>query len=266
MHIITADEAATLVHSGDTVVIGGSGAGHAVPEALMAALGRRFAASGQPRGITALHPVGLGDAKTRGAGHFAQAGMLKRVVSGTYVDSPGISKMALEDAFEAYTLPQGVLSQLMREMAAGRPGLVTKTGLHTFVDPRRGGGRQSKRATDDLVELVTLAGEEWLFFLRLTTADEDGNVSMEQEAVYGEMLAMAQATRNQGGVVIAQVKRLASRGTLPAKSVKVPGMLVDFVVVDPAQAQTYFTDYSPSYAGELKVPLTDIPALALTER
>jgi propionate CoA-transferase len=275
MHIITADEAAALVRSGDTVVIGGSGAGHAVPEALMAALGRRFAASGSPRGITALHPVGLGDAKTLGAGHFAQAGMLKRVVSGTYVDSPGISKMALEDAFEAYTLPQGVLSQLMREMAAGRPGLVTKTGLHTFVDPRRGGGRQSSRATDDLVELVTLAGEEWLFFprfkvdvafLRGTTADEDGNVSMEQEAVYGEMLAMAQATHNQGGVVIVQVKRLASRGTVPAKQVKIPGMVVDFVVVEPAQRQTYFTDYSPSYAGELKVPLTDIPALALGER
>jgi propionate CoA-transferase len=201
--------------------------------------------------------------------------MLKRVVSGTYVDSPGISKMALEDAFEAYTLPQGVLSQLMREMAAGRPGLVTRTGLHTFVDPRRGGGRQSKRATEDLVDLVTLAGEEWLFFprfkvdvafLRGTTADEDGNVSMEQEAVYGEMLAMAQAVHNQGGVVIVQVKRLASRGTVAAKQVKIPGMLVDFVVVEPAQRQTYFTDYSPAYAGELKVPLTDIPALALGER
>jgi propionate CoA-transferase len=275
MHIITADEAATLVRSGDTVVIGGSGAGHAVPETLMAALGRRFAQSGEPRGLTSLHPVGLGDAKTRGAGHFAQPGMLKRVISGTYVDSPGISKLALDDAIEAYTLPQGVLSQLMREMAAGRPGLVTRTGLHTFVDPRRGGGRQSKRARDDLVELVTLAGEEWLFFprfrvdvafLRGTTADEDGNVSMEEEAVFGEMLAMAQAARNQGGVVIVQVKRLASRGTLPAKTVKIPGMLVDFVVVDPAQTQTYFTDYSPAYAGELKVPLTDIPALELTER
>ena len=126
------------------------------------------------------------------------------MIAGTYVDSPGISQLALDDAIEAYTLPQGVLSQLMREMAAGRPGLVTRTGLHTFVDPCRGGGRQSARATDDLVELVTLAGEEWLFFPRLavdvaflrgTTADEDGNVSMEQEAVYGEMLAMAQATR-----------------------------------------------------------------------
>jgi propionate CoA-transferase len=275
MQVISADEAAALVRDGDTVLVGGSGGGHAVPEALMAALGRRFRDSGHPRGITSLHPVGLGDRGQRGAGHFAQDGMLKRVVCGTFVDSPPISDMAAADRIEAYTLPQGALSQLMREMAAGRPGLFTKTGLHTLVDPRHGGGRQSKRAAEDLVELVTLKGEEWLFFkpmppdvalLRGTTADQDGNVTMEQEAIFGEMLSMAQAARRAGGVVIVQVKRLAERGALPAKQVKIPGLFVDFVVLDPGQRQTYVTEYSPSYAGETREPLDTFPPFPLDPR
>lgn len=275
MQVISAEEAARLVRDGDTVLVGGSGGGHAVPETLMAALGKRFRDTGRPRQITSLHPVGLGDRATRGAGHFAQDGMLKRIVCGTFVDSPPISDMAAANKIEAYTLPQGALSQLMREMAGGRPGLFTKTGLHTLVDPRHGGARQSSRATEDLVELVTLKGEEWLFikpfaldvaFLRGTTADEDGNITMEQEAVFGEMLSMAQATRRAGGAVIVQVKRLANRGTLPGKQVKIPGMLVDFVVVDPSQRQTYVTDYSPSYAGELREPLSSFEPLPLDPR
>ncbi|MCC7047728.1 MAG: 3-oxoacid CoA-transferase [Alphaproteobacteria bacterium] len=275
MRVISAEAAVGLVRDNDTVLIGGSGGGHAVPEMLMAALGKRFRDSGHPRQITSLHPVGLGDRATRGAGHFAQDGMLKRIVCGTFVDSPPVSDMAAADKIEAYTLPQGALSQLMREMAAGRPGLFTKTGLHTLVDPRHGGAKQSKRTTEDLVELVTLKDEEWLFikpmppdvaFLRGTTADEDGNVTMEQEAIYGEMLSMAQATRRAGGVVIVQVKRLANRGTLPAKQVKIPGMLVDFVVVDPAQRQTYVTEYSAAYAGELREPLSSFQPLPLDAR
>jgi len=275
MRVISAAEAAALVGDGDTVLVGGSGGGHAVPEALMAALGERFRETGHPRAITSLHPVGLGDRGRRGAAHFAQDGMLKRVVCGTFVDSPPISDLAAADAIEAYTLPQGALSQLMREMAAGRPGLFTKTGLHTIVDPRHGGGRQSRRASEDLVELVALKGEEWLFFkpmppdvafLRGTTADEDGNVTMEQEAIFGEMLSMAQATRRAGGAVIVQVKRLAARGTLNAKQVKIPGLFVDFVVLDPAQRQTYVTEYSPSYAGETREPLSAFPPFPLDPR
>ena len=273
MRRVTADEAVQVVRSGDTILIGGSGGGHAVPEALMAAVERRFLAEGEPRNITAIHPVGLGDGKTLGAGHFAHEGLLKRCVAGTFVNSPKISDLAIADKIEGYTLPQGAMSQLTREMAAGRAGLLTKTGLHTFVDPRHGGGRQSKCAKEDLVELVQFRGEDYLFykpyhidvcFIRGTTADEDGNMTMEEEAIFGEMLSQAQATRRCGGVVIAQVKRMAKRGTLPAKHVKIPGILVDYVVVEPEQRQTYETYYSPAYAGELKIPLTDIPVCRST--
>ncbi len=275
MRRVTADEAVKVIRSGDTVLVGGSGGGHAVPEALMAALERRFLVAGEPRGITSLHPVGLGDDKTLGAGHFAHEGLLKRIVCSTFVNSPRISELALADKIEGYTLPQGALSQLMREMAAGRAGLITETGLHTFVDPRLGGGRQSARASEDVVELIAVKGREHLFYkpyhvdvalLRGTTADEDGNVTMEQEAVFGEMLSEAQATRRCGGLVIVQVKRLAKRGTLRAKEVKIPGILVDLVVVVPDQRQTYLTDYSPAYAGELRIPLSDIAVLPLDAR
>lgn len=275
MRRVTSDEAVRVIRSGDTLLVGGSGGGHAVPEALLAALERRFLHEREPRGITAVHPVGLGDSGNLGANHFAPEGLLRRSVAGTFVNSPKLSDLAIADKIEAYTLPQGALSQLMREMAAGRPGLLTKTGLHTFVDPRHGGGRQSLCAEEDLVEHVQFRGEEYLFykpfqinvcFLRGTTADEDGNVTMEQEAVFLEMLSEAQATKRCGGIVIVQVKRIATRGTLPAKQVKIPGILVDLVVVEPDQRQTYATDYSPSYAGELRIPLSDIPVLPLDPR
>jgi propionate CoA-transferase len=271
MRRATAEEAAALVRDGDTLLIGGSGGGHAVPDALLAALGRRFRESGAPRAITALHPVGVGDGQHRGLGHLAQKGLLKRNVAGSYVNSPPVAAMAFRDEIEAWSLPQGALSQLMREMAAGRSGLLTKTGLHTFVDPRHGGGAQSPSAKEPLVELVDFRGEEFLFFkpfhvdvafLRGTTADEDGNVSMEKEAVTLEMLSEAQATKRCGGIVVVQVERIARAGSIHPKMVKIPGILVDLVVVDPGQWQTYETFYSPAYSGEFRIPLGDIPRLA----
>lgn len=275
MKVISADEAAWLIADRDTIVVGGSAGGHAVPEAILEALERRFLAERAPRDITAVHPVGLGDGVSRGANHFAHDGFLKRIVCGTFVNSPLISDMAIEDKIEGYTMPQGVLSQLMREIASGRPGLITKTGLHTFVDPRQSGGRQSRCAPQDLVENITFKGEEYLFFrsfhidvciLRGTTADEDGNITMEQEPVFLDNLAEAQAAKRCGGRVIVQVKQLARRGSLPPKNVKVPGILVDYVVVEPEQWQTFATKYSPSFAGEFRTPSNDIPKLALTER
>jgi propionate CoA-transferase len=271
MRQITPEQAAAVLRDGDTLLIGGSGGGHAVPDVLLEAVGNRFRATGAPRGITAVHPVGLGDGQTRGAGHLAQDGLLKRVVSGTFVNSPGIARLALDEKIEAYTLPQGAMSQLMREMAAGRAGLLTKVGLRTFVDPRIGGGRQSRRATEDLIEVVTLLGEEYLFykpydvdvaFIRGSAIDEAGNLSMEHEAVTLEMLSIAQAARRQGGIVIAQAKRLVPRGTLHPKMVKVPGILVDAFVIVPDQWQTYETQDSPAYSGHRRVAFDEVPRLA----
>ena len=275
MEKITADEAAHLLEDGDTILISGSGGGHAVPEALLAAVERRFLAEGKPLGLTSVSVVGVGDRADLGASHLAHEGLLKRAITSALVDSPGLVRLAAADKIEAYTLPQGVLSQLMRDMAAGRPGLLTKTGLHTFVDPRQQGARQSPRTPPDFVEVVNLVGEEWLFFkpvpvsvafLRGTTADEDGNITMEEEAVLGEMLAMAQATRRACGIVIVQVKRMARRGALPGKEVKIPGILVDFVVVDAEQRQTYATYYDPSYSGELRIPDGHIKSLPFGPR
>src|SRR5213075_1130616 len=275
MERITADEAARLVQDGDAILISGSGGGHSVPEALLAAVERRFLAEGKPRGLTSVSIVGVGDRAALGATHLAHEGLLKRAITSALVDSPGLVQLAAEDKIEAYTLPQGVLSQLMRDMAAGRPGLLTKTGLNTFVDPRQQGARQSPCTPPDFVEVIELAGEEWLLFkpvpvtvafLRGTTADEDGNVTMEEEAVLGEMLAMAQATRRAGGIVIVQVKRMARRGALPGKEVKIPGILVDFVVVDAEQRQTYATYYDPSYSGELRIPDGHIKSLPFGPR
>lgn len=275
MEKITADEAAQLINDGDAILISGSGGGHSVPEALLAAVERRFIAERKPKHITAVSVVGIGDRMELGATHLAHEGLLKRAITSALVDSPGLVRLAAENKIEAYTLPQGVLSQLMRDMAAGRPGLLSKTGLDTFVDPRQQGARQSPCTPPDFVEVVQIAGEEWLLFkpvpvnvafLRGTTVDEDGNVTMEEEAVLGEMLAMAQATRRAGGIVIVQVKRMARRNTLPAKEVKIPGIFVDFVVVDPEQRQTYATYYDPSYSGELRVPLENIKPLPFGPR
>jgi propionate CoA-transferase len=275
MKVVSASAAASLVQNGDAVLISGSGGGHGVPEAVLTAIELRFLETGAPRDLCLIHAVGIGDRKLKGAARFRHPGMLKRSITGALVDSPPLVELARDDRIESYTLPQGVIAQLTREIAAGRPGLITRTGLHTFVDPRQLGGRQSKSAKDDLVELITIGGEEWLRFkpypldvvlLRGSTADEDGNVTMEQEAISGEVLSSAQAGRRLGAAVIVQVKRLARRSSLPARAVKIPGILVDYVVVDPEQSQTYTTAYSPAYAGELRVPLEAMAQLPFGER
>jgi propionate CoA-transferase len=275
MDVISASRAARLIADGASVVVSGSGGGHAVPEAVLAAVGERYLAEGTPADLCLVHVVGIGDRMAKGAAHFAHEGMVRRSITSALIDSPVFIDLALLDKIESYTLPQGVLSQMMREIAAGRPGVITKTGLHTFVDPRQLGGRQSPSAVDDLVELMEIDGEEWLRFkpfpvdvaiLRGTTADEDGNVTMEEEAIPGEMLSTAQAARRSGGIVIVQVKRMAKRGTLPPKAVKIPGILVDYVVVDSEQRQTYACHYDPSYAGELRVPLAGVAPLPFSER
>jgi propionate CoA-transferase len=260
---ISARAAAGLIETGDSVLVGGSGGGHAVPETVIEALAERFRGEGAPRDLTLVSVVSIGDWEATGFNLLAEPGLAKRVVSGGFNNCPRFAELALADQIEAYTLPQGALSQLCRDMAAGRPGLLTRTGLHTFVDPRHGGGRQSARAGEDLVELVEIRGEEYLLYrsfpvdaaiIRGTTADERGNISMEDEAFFGEMFSMAAAAHLHGGIVIAQVKQVAGAGTLPGKTVKVPGAVVDYVVVEPEQRQTYGTAFSPAYAGRIRLP------------
>ena len=275
MIVLSVRQAVELVKDGQTFVVGGSGAGHALPQRFIDELETVFKETGHPRDLTSVRVVGTGDFADRGFSQLALAGMHKRTIGSNIGNEPRLGAMVENNELEAYSFPQGVLSQLMREIAAGRPGLVTHVGLGTFVDPRQTGGKQNSRTTDDLVEVVTLRGSEWLLFhafpidvavIRGTTADEDGNITMEGEAIQGEMLDMAMAARNSGGIVIAQVRQLARRGSLPQRDVKVPAALVDYVYLDPDQWQTYITQDSPFYAGKLRRPVTDEPALPLDVR
>lgn len=273
--VLTADEAVARIGDGAAVFFSGSGGGHLVPEAVIDALAARFKDTGAPRGITLCSIVSLGDWETTGFSKLALPGLAKRVISAGFNNCPAIATLANAGEIEAYTLPQGVLSQLTREMAAGRPGLLTPIGLGTFVDPRQTGGKQSTVTTEDLVRLIQIDGEEFLLYrslpidvavIRATTADEAGNLTVEDEAIFGEILPMAVAARRNGGLVIAQVKRTARAGTLPAKSVKVPGVLVDHIVVVPDQRQTYQTLYRAGYAGAVREPDSDLQPLPLDIR
>jgi propionate CoA-transferase len=272
---LTAEEAVALIGDGAHLTIEGSGGGLLEPNALLAALGRRFHETQAPRELTVSHTTGIGDREGGGMDLLAQPGLIRRVLAGNWGMAPEMSRLALAGAFEAYNFPQGVMAQLYREIAAGRPGLVTHVGIGTFCDPRLEGGRLNDRTTQDLVEVVELAGSEWLFypafpidvcFIRATTADHQGNLTFEQEAARLESLAIAQATHNLGGIVIAQVKHHAAGGTLDPRDVVVPGMLVDAVVVTPAQKQLVTHEYNPGFAGATRVALSSLPEFALDQR
>ncbi len=265
MRLMSAADAVREVPDGATVIIGGSGAGHALPQRFIDTLADVYSSEGHPRDLTTVRVVGIGDFADRGFSQLALPGLQRRTIGSNIGNEPRLGELVERGEVEAYSFPQGVLSQLCREIAAGRPGLVTAVGLDTYVDPRHTGGKQGS-ATEDLVEVIELAGQEWLFFrafpidvavIRGSTIDEDGNLTMEDEAVKGEMLAMAMAARTSGGIVIAQAKRLAASGSLPARSVVVPGALVDVAYLDPDQPQTYATEYSPYYAGALRRPAGD---------
>ncbi|MBM3486392.1 MAG: acyl CoA:acetate/3-ketoacid CoA transferase [Alphaproteobacteria bacterium] len=274
MRIISPDAAAALIEDGWTVSTSGIGmAGY--PEAIAAALERRFVAERRPRDLTLAWGSAQGDRADRGPNHFAHDGLIKRIICGHMGAARKIGIMCFENKIETYIWPQGIMTQVYRAIAGGRPGVLSAIGLHTFIDPRYEGGRCNARTTEELVEIVALKGREWMFYpafpihcalVRGTTADGDGNISVEHEMCFDDFLAIAQAARNSGGIVIAQVKRLSATGSLDPRLVRIPGILVDYVVVaEPVEHwQTTIDEYNPAYTGEIREPPHVFTPLPLT--
>ena len=262
--VITAADAAALIKNGDTVTTSGFVAS-AIPEALDRAVEERFLATGEPRDITYVYCGSQGNKDGRGAEHFAHEGLLKRYIAGHWATVPALQKMALENKMEAYNVSQGALCHLFRDIAAHRPGCFTKVGLGTFIDPRNGGGKVNDVTKEDIIELVNIKGQDYLFYpafpinvalIRGTYADESGNISFEKEVSPLEGTSVCQAVKNSGGIVVVQVEKLVKAGTLDPRLVKVPGIYVDYVVVaDPKDhQQTLDCDYDPALSGEMRNP------------
>lgn len=274
--IVTAEQAIGLIHDGDTLVCSGFGV-VGVPDELLLALQQRFEASQSPRDLTLIFGGGPGDGKEQGINRIAIDGLIQRAIGGHWGLVPKLGAMAMENRIEAWNLPLGVISHLYRDIAAGLPGNVSRVGLGTFVDPRLQGGKVNARTTEDLVSVIELAGQELLFyrvpkpqvaFIRASISDPDGNLSIEREALAQDTLAIATAVKNSGGIVIAQVEYLCERASLPARQVKVPGILVDCVVQARPEyhMQTYGTGYHPALSGQMRVPLDALPPMPFDER
>ena len=283
--IVTAREAVRLIRTGDTVAISGFG-GIGFAEEVIHELGEIYKANdqelasfGKPSDLTLLFTVGQGNPfKGTGLSRLAQPGLVKRVIGAHFNFIPGIQQLIVGNQVEGYNLPLGPLSHLYRDIAAGKPGHLSRIGLGTFVDPRFGGGKLNAKTTEELIELMTIGGQEYLFYkalpinvgiIRGTTADPDGNITMEREALTIETLALAMAAHNSGGLVIAQVERIAEARTLNPRQVKIPGIIVDCIVVTTkpeSHMQTYGTVYSPAFASEVRVPMTSLDTMAMSER
>lgn len=274
------DELALLIKDGDTIAASGMGlAGW--NEEMALAIERRFLKTGHPQNITLFQACSLGDWTTkRGTTHFGHEGLIKRWIGAHIGASPQLCELVENNKIEAYNLPQGILTQLWREIAARRPGILTKVGLGTYVDPRIEGGKMNDRTreSEDLVKVVQFEGEEYLFFksfpvdvalIRGTVADENGNLTMTKEGLMSGALHLAQAAKNSGGIVIAQAEYIAQAKTLHPKEVKIPGILVDYVVLATTPENHWQTEgvyYNPSFAGNVKIPLIDVPPLPMDER
>lgn len=274
--IVSADEAVAIIRSGDTIANSGF-VGAGTPDALLEALARRFDQTGAPSDLTLIFAAGQGDGKERGLNRLAAPGLVRRAIGGHWGLIPKLAARAVAGEMEAYNLPQGVISNMYRDIAAGRPGSYSKVGLGTFVDPRQDGGKINAATSEDIVTVETRGDEEFLFYrthpiqialIRGTTADSAGNITMEREALTLDNLAMAMAAKNSGGFVLAQVERIAEQGSLPPRQVRIPGNLVDCVVVAEGDLhrQTYATAYSPAFAQEIRAPMNGLAGMPLDER
>jgi len=274
--IMSSHDAISLIKNGDTVAVGGFiGCGH--PEELTIKISESFLEKGTPNNLTLIYAAGQGDSKLKGLNHLGEEGLVSKVIGGHWGLAPKLVKLAIENKIQAYNLPQGVISHLYRDIAAGKPGTITHVGLKTFVDPRIDGGKLNACTKEDIVKVIEIENKEYLFYktfpinvtlIRASYADESGNATMEKEAVTLDGLSMAQAAKNSGGIVILQVEKIVANGSLDPRKVKIPGILVDAIVISKPEnhMQTYAEQYNPSYNGEIKMALNDIQGLKLDER
>lgn len=274
--VVSAAEAVTAIQDGDMIATGGF-VGIGFAEHLCIALEQRFLTTGAPRDLGIIYAAGQGDGKSRGLNHLGHEGMVAKVVGGHWGLVPTLQNLAVDNKIVAYNLPQGVISTMFRDIAAGKPRTISHVGLGTFVDPRNGGGKINAATTEDIVELMEFDGQEYLAYrtqpinialIRGTTADQAGNVTMEKEALTLEVLAIAMAARNSGGKVIVQVERVAENGSLNPREVKIPGILVDYVVVSEPDNhwQTFGEHYNPAYSSEVRVPVESLPPMEMGPR
>jgi propionate CoA-transferase len=274
--IVTAQEAVQVIRDGDTIATGGF-VGIGFAEEIAIALESYFLQNNKPKNLTLLYAAGQGDGAERGLNHLGHEGLVRRVIGGHWGLVPKLQKLAIDNKIEAYNFPQGVISHMYRDIAAHKPRTITTVGLGTFVDPRMDGGKINEKTTKALVELIEFDGQEYLAYktlpinvaiLRGTTADPDGNITMEKEALTLESLAIATAAKNSNGFVIVQVERIAERGTLNARQVKIPGIMVDCVVVSQPENhhQTFAQVYNPAFSCEVKVPMQSIPLMEMSAR
>lgn len=273
--IITAEEAAKLIGDGMTVAFGAMGlAGWA--EEIGQAVEKRFLETGHPNNLNVVQGCNTGDRNERGITRWGHEGMIRRWMGAHIGFSAGICRLIDENKIEAYCIPQGVIINLWRDIAAGRPGMVTKVGLGTFIDPRIEGGKMNAATTEDIFKVIELDGEEFMYYkafpvdvalIRGTYVDEHGNLTLENDGMFMEQLQVAQATKNTGGIVIAQAEYLAKANSLHPKKVKVPGILVDHIVIAKDKRSSWQTEvqyYEPSFSGDAKIPLTSLKTLPLS--
>jgi propionate CoA-transferase len=274
--VVSAEDAVRVIRDGDTLATGGF-VGIGFAEEIAVALEKRFLETGGPKDLTLVYAAGQGDGAEKGLNHLGHEGLLKKVVGGHWGLAPKLQALAIENKIMAYNFPQGVISHMYRDIASHKPRTITTVGLGTFVDPRNGGGKMNGMTTEDLVELIHFDGEEFLAYktmpihvavVRGTTADTDGNITMEKEALTLESLSIAMAAKNSWGFVMVQVERVADRGTLNARQVKIPGIMVDCVVVARPENhwQTFVDLYNPAFSSEVKVPMQFIEPMEMSPR